>query len=136
MRYDNVGDIPLDELKHYGVKGMKWGVRRNRDGGGKAKKTKSPSGVQIVSANKARVNAASARRVSKGEGGILDIGLAALTTSGAQMMKAGGFKAAQGVKADKLDAYADRLESGRATTLDKLRAYGTTSIADTVIYGK
>ena len=29
MTYDNIGDIPVAELAHYGVKGMKWGVRRS-----------------------------------------------------------------------------------------------------------
>ena len=28
-------DTPQDVLAHYGVKGMKWGVRKNREGSGK-----------------------------------------------------------------------------------------------------
>lgn len=31
MTYESVGDIPMNELSHYGVKGMKWGVRRTRE---------------------------------------------------------------------------------------------------------
>lgn len=36
MTYFSIGDLPVDELdthlEHYGVKGMKWGVRRGKDG--------------------------------------------------------------------------------------------------------
>lgn len=28
MSYDNIGDVPVSELTHYGVKGMRWGIRR------------------------------------------------------------------------------------------------------------
>lgn len=33
-------ESPEDYLEHYGVKGMKWGVRRNRDSGGSDKPRK------------------------------------------------------------------------------------------------
>lgn len=29
MNYKNPGDIPVSELEHHGIKGMKWGVRRS-----------------------------------------------------------------------------------------------------------
>ena len=39
-----------DELKHYGVKGMKWGVRRKRDGGSSGSKKPSKRSEQKATA--------------------------------------------------------------------------------------
>lgn len=42
-RKDIMTDVVDDILAHYGVKGMRWGVRKSRRSSGKARKTPSPS---------------------------------------------------------------------------------------------
>lgn len=47
----NLGDIPARELEHYGVKGMKWGVRRSQEQLDRsAGRRKKPSSSEIKEA--------------------------------------------------------------------------------------
>ena len=62
MTHPSIGDIPLseldDHLEHYGVKGMKWGVRKAEgSGGGGSTKKKAPSTQEIKKARRTMRNA-------------------------------------------------------------------------------
>lgn len=113
-------------LEHYGAKGMRWGVRKDKTSGGVR---------GTISARKARDKASSKRRVSQGKGKFGENLASALTTSSAQVQKHGGYRNAQAAKAKNLEDYADRLETGRATAKDIIKVYGTTSMADAAKYG-
>ena len=52
--------ILTDELKHYGVKGMKWGVRKDRDGGSNRRRSKRQPAEEAKATLKKRKRATSA----------------------------------------------------------------------------
>lgn len=69
MTYESIGDIPMNELAHYGVKGMKWGVRRTPEQLGKRKPKKKKVTTKDISEARSRHNArldSINRQVSRG----------------------------------------------------------------------
>lgn len=98
------------ELTHYGVKGMRWGVRKARTG---------DIAVQRTVLN----------RVASGDGSRRDK-LNALGLSGGliKVRKTGGLEKAAAKTSAELQAESDRLSSGKATTKDVLNAYGSVSL--------
>lgn len=59
---DNLGDTPINELAHFGVKGMKWGVRRTDAQLGNSGKKSKPTTADI---KESRARLASANAVKK-----------------------------------------------------------------------
>lgn len=103
----------LNDVQHHGVKGMKWGVRKQQ--------------VRDSYAQATRNKAKSFDKVAKGTASKRDKAKVFATTSSANVQKHGGLKNAAKVKADSLESRARRIESGKATTKDILIAYGTVS---------
>jgi hypothetical protein len=101
----------LDELAHFGVKGMKWGVRK------------------AYSERKAKT-ADRYRRVAEGKGSARDKASVFLRTSSHTIQRAGGFKNAAKLKADRLDAHINRIRNGEAKVKDILEMIGTVSNND------
>ena len=89
-------DEELDDfLAHYGVKGMKWGVRR---------------------AKKKQGTIDSLRRVSKGKGNFEDEATAITKVSGIDLIRGRGVKGAAGIKADRMQR---RLDTGQARNAER-----------------
>jgi hypothetical protein len=100
---------PRDDLTHYGVKGMHWGVRKGRTG-------------------RLNVRAARDERVASGTGSLRDkaVTLAGTTTYGLVKSR-GGLKKDAARRAANKRAQIERLSTGKSKVTDLLRAYGTTS---------
>lgn len=104
---------PAEEfLAHYGVRGMKWGVRKARTGN-------------------LGTRAARQRRYASGEskkaGGarrIIDTASAVSNYRVNDLVKGRGLHRAAARRADVLDAERKRLATGKAKTTDVLKAYG------------
>lgn len=101
-----------DEIIHYGVKGMKWGVRKARTGNLNQHATKL-------------------ERAAAGPGSKRATTYAALHTPLSSIRKQGLRKAAAS-EAKKSRAEIDRLAKGKATAGDVLRAYGSVTIAQLI----
>lgn len=105
-----------EELVHYGVKGMKWGVRK--------------SYTDRVSKRAARL-----RRVGEGKGSALDKLRVHGTTSNITLARSAiqrrpGFKGAALIRAEGAEAHVARVQAGEATALDVLRMAGGVNLAD------
>lgn len=105
------------ELVHYGVKGMKWGVRKARTG-------------------RLNVRASRLERVASGKGSVRD---KAVTIGGTSIYGAvkshGSLKKEAARRAESLRGQERRLATGKAKTLDVLKAYGSTTVAGLSTYG-
>lgn len=98
------------ELTHYGVKGMKWGVRKARTGDLHAK-------------------ASFQETIARGEGTKLQKTVATLNTPFRKLLVEGGVREHAANKAKDYRAQERRLATGKAKVSDVLKAYGTTSIS-------
>lgn len=100
---------PRDDLAHYGVKGMRWGVRKARTGD-------------------LNQHAKTLEKVASGNGKFRDKAYAGLRTPIKTIVKEGGLKKGAAAEAAKSRAEIERLATGRATALDILKAYGSANI--------
>lgn len=108
---------PLDELVHYGVKGMKWGVKKARTG-------------------RLNVRASRLERVADGKGSLRDkaVSLAGTSVYGAVKSR-GSLKKEAARRAKNLRGQERRLATGKAKTSDLIKAYGTTTVVGLSTYG-
>jgi hypothetical protein len=97
-----------DELIHYGVKGMKWGVRKAHTG----------------NLNKA---ASRLERVASGNGSLRDK-IGAASTSSVYGLAKRGLKGNSAHRAEKIRAAEKRLATGKAKVGDILNAYGSANL--------
>ncbi|AOZ64875.1 hypothetical protein SEA_FRODOSWAGGINS_9 [Streptomyces phage FrodoSwaggins] len=99
-----------EELKHYGVKGMKWGVRKARTGD-------------------LNLRASRLERVADGTATKMEKFATAMNSTAANLVRSGGLKKEAARRAKNLRGQEERLATGKAKTSDILKAYGTISIS-------
>lgn len=97
------------ELAHYGVKGMKWGVRKARTGD-------------------LNVRASRLERVAAGKGSVRDKVVSLGGSSLHNLAVNRGLKNESRRRAANYRAQEKRLATGKAKALDVLKAYGTVSV--------
>mgnify|MGYP000376123347 CR=1 FL=1 len=100
-----IDEIDQYFLEHTGVKGMKWGVRRNR-------------------------RAETLNRVGRGEGSGMDKVKAALNVSAVDLVKGRGLQGAAARKGARVTARNDRVQKGEGSVKDMLVYYGSTRYQD------
>lgn len=101
---------PRDSLTHYGVKGMKWGVKKARTGD-------------------LHVRASRNERVAAGNGSLVDKAVTLGGSSVAKLVTSGGLKKEAARRAVNKRAQIERLSTGKSKAADILRAYGTVNFA-------
>lgn len=101
----------MDEIRHYGVKGMKWGVRKART-------------AQLGK------RAARNERVAEGKGSLLDKTITLGGSSTARLVTSGGLRNEAARRATNKRSEIKRLADGKAKVTDILKAYGTVSTTD------
>lgn len=106
-----MSDENFDFLAHYGVKGMKWGVRK-----------RAKDRVKRANSNRLAKRSESLKRVSEGKGSIRDKAYALSTISSGKIIANKGFKNAAAEKASRLSDRNERVKSGKTTITDKLDA--------------
>jgi hypothetical protein len=106
-----------NELVHYGVKGMKWGVRKQRTG-------------------RLNVRASRLERVAAGKGSFRDKATTVAGTSVYGAVKSrGSLRDEAARRAKNLRGQERRLATGKAKATDLLKAYGSTTVAGLSTYG-
>jgi hypothetical protein len=97
-----------DFLEHHGVKGMKWGVRRNRRNEQLFKRA-SEKGASLAT----KVRAGSRT-------GLIDLA------------RGKGFRGAANIKYNRMTARTERMKAGQATVRDRIVHIGSTRVGDIV----
>lgn len=107
LEHSGLTDDEIDKyfLEHAGVKGMKWGVRRNN-------------------------RAETLNRVGRGEGSGMDKVKAALNVSGIDLIKGRGLQGAAARRGARVTARNDRVQKGEGSVKDMLVYYGSTRYQD------
>lgn len=105
------------DLTHYGVKGMKWGVKKARTG-------------------RLNVRASRLERVASDRGSVRDkvVTIGGTSVYGA-VKSQGSLKKEAARRAQNLRDQERRLAAGKTKTLDILKAYGTLTVAGLSTYG-
>lgn len=98
-------EIDMYFLDHTGVKGMKWGVRRNK-------------------------RAETLNRVGRGEGSGKDKVKAALNVNAIDLIKGRGLQGAAARRGARVTARNDRVQKGEGSVKDMLVYYGSTRYQD------
>ena len=106
-------DTPGEALLHYGVKGMKWGVRK-------------------AYSDRRLKEAAGLRAVSKGNATRPAKLVTHLTTPLKDIREGGGLKGGARVRAEKLEAHVERINTGQTKVKDGLEIYGNLNVKDLV----
>ena len=112
-----------DYLAHYGTKGMKWGLRK----GGLASRARQ------VGVEKKTKSIEQRERVLSGKSSFRDKVAAGSTLSAAKVLKNKGVKNAIAKDLTRDMATRSRLESGQATTRDKLEVAMNISLLDLAV---
>lgn len=119
MSHISLGDIPMSELAHHGVKGMKWGVRRTPEQLGN-KKPKKPKKKKITNHD---IKSARVRQTERK----MKVALATMNLNSATAAGSGvsdkGQKAAAKAYSKALSEYRnnpDFMTSRRFTTMEKV----------------
>lgn len=108
-----------DALAHFGVKGMKWGIRRKSEGGRVRGALQDQNQRNTAYLTRARENR------SKGVGEKLDRATGVVLSGGTKRLNKNLDK-----RLGKLEAERKRLESGKLATRDIVRAVGTLSVLE------
>jgi hypothetical protein len=98
-----------DELTHYGVKGMRWGVRKARTGD-------------------LNVRASRLERVASGKGSLVDKAVTLGGSTAFNLARSRGLKNEAARRAKNYRGQIERLSTGKAKVTDILKAYGTVSV--------
>lgn len=104
-------------IAHFGVKGMKWGVRKTYN--------------QRQGARVARLD-----RVASGTGSRGDKIRALAETSAAELVVNKGLKNTARKHSDATKAHLIRINTGKAKTLDLVQMYGSMSVGDLINAGR
>ena len=112
-----------DYLAHYGVKGMKWGRRKGS----------LSSRARQVGVEKKTKGIESRERVLSGKSSFGDKVAAGSTLSAAKVLKNKGIKNAIASDLARDKATRSRLQSGKATTRDKIEVAMNVSILDLAV---
>lgn len=108
-----------DFLEHYGVKGMKWGVRKGVRGRANA-----------VVSRKLNTAIDYNDRVASGKASAVQTLRVAVSASVFELAKNKGVKNVAAARADKGRAIRSRLETGEATFKDKMLTYGNVTLLE------
>lgn len=103
----------LDDLTHYGVKGMKWGVKKAY-----TDRKKKETGFY--------------GRVASGTGNKRDKFKAVLATPIPDMVKGGGLKGGAARVDKRIQDHLDRVNNGKKTLRDTLALVGGVSVGDVI----
>ena len=103
MTFETADDV----LEHFGVKGMKWGVRRDR-------------------------RAARLARVGRGEGGIRDKTRALANVNAVDLVRGRGLRGAAARRSERQIDRNRRVREGEASARDLLTYFGSTRITDLI----
>lgn len=107
---------PEEFLAHYGVKGMKWGVRKAR------------TGDLGTSAARLKRYASGESKKAGGLRRLVDTAEAVGQYSGRDLIKGRGLHEAAKIRGKAMEKERNRLANGKATRSDILRAYGSQAI--------
>jgi hypothetical protein len=99
----------LEELAHYGVPGMRWGVKKARTG----------DLVKPI----ARLD-----RVANGTASLHSKAVVLASSTPYHLIKSGGLKKEAARQSRSLKAHSERLATGHATARDLIVAYGTSNL--------
>lgn len=111
-------------LAHYGVKGMKWGVRRSTPG---------VSRVKGAALDRNQRRTAKFKRVAEGRGTIGDKVYALNRINSGQLIVNRGLKGAANKKVADLENQRDRILTGKTTVRDKLGTALTLKATDLLV---